>query len=127
MKLMNSAFLCIVLLQTACASIGNSSLRNETVESINETLAVGHTMDQVRGALGDPFLSSRSSDGLRMWIYSYSEAEVSATTLIPVIGLFDSSTTSTGKTLQISFDENDLVADFTMTESDMGIDTSIFN
>ena len=127
MGLTKAAVLTAILLLVGCATAGNSSLRNETVDSIGEILAVGQTVDQVRAVLGDPMVNSRSSDGLRTWIYSLTEAQYDATTFIPVVGLFDSGLTGAIKTLTISFDENDLVAEFTMSETDLDIDTSILN
>lgn len=127
MKLTNAICIGAILLLVGCATVGNSSLRNETVESIDDTLVVGQTMEQVRTALGDPMMNSRSSDGVRIWIYSFSEAQISATTFIPVVGLLDSNVSTSAKVLQITFDEDGLVADFTMTESDMDVDTSILN
>lgn len=127
MKLIKPALLLAILLLVGCYTAGNSSLQNETVESIEETLAVGQTMGRVHETLGDPVIDTRSSDGLRMWTYSFSEAQISATTFIPIVGLLDSNVATSTKILQITFDEDDLVVDFTMTESDMDIDTSILN
>lgn len=119
--------LCAIILLAGCVSAGNTSIRGETAESIGETLAAGQTMAEVRAALGNPMITSTSSDGLATWTYSFTELEYRATSFIPVVGLFDSGVSTDSTTLQIVFDEDGLVSEYTITETEVEADTSILN
>jgi len=100
-----------------CVSAGNSSLAEETSASIGAKLEEGMPAAQVRGMLGDPATVSYTDGGLEIWKYDHMKGHVTASSFIPVVGLFSSGSKGTKKELVILFDEDNRVKKFNMSES----------
>lgn len=109
----------------ACASAGNSALRDETRESVSQKLAEGQTMDEVRAVFGDPSSTTYTDGGQEIWKYEFTEAQAKASNFVPVVSLFNSGMVGTKKELTILFDENNVVSKFNMNESAVDTKTGI--
>ncbi|MEO1303979.1 MAG: hypothetical protein AAFV37_03310 [Pseudomonadota bacterium] len=112
-----SAFAAIVVLG-GCVSAGNAALKDVTNETLSEELKEGMSMAEVRSALGDPIDVSFTDGGLSIWNYERVEAQMTAESFIPIVGLFTSGVEGTKTQLVILFDEEDKVRKFTLSDSD---------
>ncbi len=116
----------ICLFSISCASTGNMALKDETSESLDAKLSQGMTKGEVRSLLGDPVSKNFTDSGAEIWRYEYTYQEITAQTLIPIVSLFSSGTKGTSKELIILFDIEDRVKKYSMSESDVGSETGIF-
>lgn len=112
------ASLAAVSLIAGCVSTGNTSLKNETNETIGEKLTEGMSMNDVRANLGDPFSTSFTDGGLSIWTYEFMEGQMTAQSFIPIVSMFSSGVEGKKKQLVILFDEDDTVKKYTLSDSD---------
>ena len=112
------ASLAAVSLIAGCVSTGNTSLKDETNETIGEKLTEGMSMNEVRANLGDPFSTSFTDGGLSIWSYEFMEGQMTAQSFIPIVSMFSSGVEGKKKQLVILFDEDDNVKKYTLSDSD---------
>jgi outer membrane protein assembly factor BamE (lipoprotein component of BamABCDE complex) len=104
----------IVLLAglAACASAGNVQLKDETQESISQKIVLHQTTkDQVRAAFGDPLRVVNTTTHHEIWVYGFAHATPTATSYIPVVGIFSNGSNIDTKQLLIEFDEQGVAVD----------------
>lgn len=78
-----------LLLLSACASGGNESVKDETMESVSSKVTKGVTTeDKVRALFGEPTNVSLTDGGSDVWTYEYTHAYVKAVSFVPVVGWF---------------------------------------
>lgn len=96
--------LLLVFSLTACVSSGNQELKNETQESVKTKLLKGKTTkEEVTSQFGEPYSRSTLDSGEEVWSYAMHNSQMSATSYIPIIGLFAGGRDNQSKTLQITF------------------------
>ena len=97
---------------TGC-SHGNRGLAQQSSESIDSKLVRNQTTrEQVRADFGNPMASTRTASGGEVWMYNYSRVKAKA--FIPFN--YSMSGKSVGKALQVTFNNNGLVQDYSFTE-----------
>ncbi|MCG0995991.1 MAG: hypothetical protein LKI03_05825 [Acetobacter indonesiensis] len=98
--------LTVLLLLSACSSAGNESIRNETVESVDQKIKDGVTTKQeVRAAYGDPLETSFTDSGHEIWKYSFARMSQNGTNFIPYYGAFTAGSHGKAKTLSVIFND----------------------
>lgn len=106
-KLLTACSLSSFLLIAACAHSGNSSIKNETAESIDQKIHDGETTKaQVRSFFGDPLSVVFTDSGHEQWRYEFTKGSVDGTNFIPVYNSLHQGTHGNVKTLIIIFDKD---------------------
>ncbi len=122
-----AAMICMALLVTGCASSGNKVLKNETAKSVAAKIEKGRsTKDDVRAMFGDPMTTSFTDSGNEIWKYEFTKTHAKATNFIPFVSLFKSGAKGKKKELVVFFDKNGVVKNYSMSTSDVDMDTSLF-
>lgn len=105
-------------LLTACASVGNVALKNETSETISTKITKGQTTQaDVRALLGSPDSTNFTDSGNQIWRYSRSESKAMGRNFIPYANLFSSGANVESKELVIFFDKDGVVQNYSMEQS----------
>jgi outer membrane protein assembly factor BamE (lipoprotein component of BamABCDE complex) len=108
---------CCALLGS-CATYGNTSIKNETSETISRKLIKGvTTKDEVKAAIGDPTFTSFSDSGKEQWTYNFATSTPRITNFIPYISLIDSGMKGKNKSLVVLFDGSGIVLNYTLSDS----------
>ncbi|MCP1660949.1 outer membrane protein assembly factor BamE domain-containing protein [Neisseria perflava] len=106
------------ILLGACASSGNTKLKELTVEQAKQQVTEGvTTKNEVETKFGSPDSVSFTDGGNEIWTYRYSEATSHATNFIPIVGIFKSGQDVKTKEMVVMFDKNNVVQRFTMRNS----------
>ena len=115
-------------LMLGCASYGNQSLKDETEATVSEKITVDVTTKaEIKAMFGSPIHTSFTDAGLEIYTYRLDNSTLDPVSFIPLVGAFGASSSGTAKQLNVLFDENDVVKKFSMTESDVGMKSGIFN
>ncbi len=81
----------VALALAGCMTAGNSSIQDETQQSLSQKITKGKTTrEEVRVALGDPTASGFSDTGKEQWTYQLSTASPKLTNFIPYVNWIDS-------------------------------------
>ena len=122
-----AAMICMALLVAGCASAGNKVLKNESAKSVAAKIEKGRsTKDDVRAMFGDPMTTSFTDSGNEIWKYEFTKTHAKATNFIPFVSLFKSGAKGKKKELVVFFDKNGVVKNYSMSTSDVDVDTSLF-
>src|SRR5262249_43961708 len=71
-----------------CASVGNESIADATVESVSQQIFKGRTTQaQVRQLFGDPMKTSFTDSGNESWEYNFSRLRSKPTNFIPYVNV----------------------------------------
>lgn len=117
MKKMITAAMVATLL-TACASMGNTALKQETATTIAGKITKGQTTQaQIREMLGSPSHTDFTDSGNQIWRYSYAHSKAMGRNFIPYANLFSSGTNIESKELVVFFDKDGIVQNYSMEES----------
>lgn len=115
------------LLLSGCASSGNRSLDGATDESISSMLSEGVTKkEEVKSSLGSPMSVAFMPEGKEMWVYSHASFSSDARNFIPFMALLGTSGSGETRTLQILFDDNDVLERYAFSNADTQYGTGIF-
>jgi len=115
-------------LATACASVGNEQLRNETETSINGKIIEGSTTKaQIRSTFGSPLKTSFTDGGLEVATYEFTNVSADAISFVPIVNLFGASASGKKKELVVLFDKSGVVQRYSMSESEVTQKTGLFN
>ncbi|MCZ8095793.1 MAG: hypothetical protein O9331_20165 [Acidovorax sp.] len=115
-------------LATACASVGNEQLRNETETSINGKIIEGSTTKaQIRSTFGSPLKTSFTDGGLEVATYEFTNVSADAISFVPIVNLFGASASGKKKELVVLFDKLGVVQRYSMSESEVTQKTGLFN
>ncbi|MCL2345888.1 MAG: hypothetical protein FWC58_08570 [Desulfobulbus sp.] len=112
--------LCIatILLGACAASAGNMALKDETEKTVSARIVEGKTTkDEVRAMYGQPTQTSFTDGGNEIWTFRYAYATPKAVNFVPVVGIFAGGADVQSKELVVMFDKNNVVAKFSMRES----------
>lgn len=105
-------------LLAACASTGNTALKQETNTTIASKISKGKTTQvQVREMLGSPTSTDFTDSGNQIWRYSHSQATAMGRNFIPFVSLFSSGANVESKQLVVFFDKDGVVQNYSMEES----------
>jgi outer membrane protein assembly factor BamE (lipoprotein component of BamABCDE complex) len=108
----------VAILLAACASTGNTALKNETSTTIATKITKGQTTQaQVRQMLGSPTSSDFTDSGNQIWRYSHAEATAMGRNFIPFVSMFSSGANVESKQLVVFFDKDGIVQNYSMEES----------
>ncbi|NVN37848.1 hypothetical protein HUK81_13015 [Komagataeibacter swingsii] len=112
-----AACLGAVLLVSGCESAGNTSIRHETSETIDQKIHDNQTTKaQVRSMFGDPLSTSFTDSGHEIWKYDFTTSHANGTNFIPYYGAFSSGSHGQMKSLTIIYN-NDVVWHHTLSSS----------
>ena len=100
------------------ASMGNSSIKNESNQKLSQKLIKGKTTEsQVAGMLGQPESKSFAGNGDPIWSYQRNVERNGILSYVPVVGLFANAQTDTNKVLAILFNKKGIVKNWEFTSS----------
>lgn len=103
----------LILALSACASVGQPiDLGKVQAFEKGET-----TKTDVRDSLGSPASSGITSDGETFFIYTFARSRVKASTFIPIAGAFMGGANTDVQTLQLWFDEADVLKNYEFNET----------
>ncbi|GBQ79115.1 lipoprotein [Komagataeibacter intermedius NRIC 0521] len=112
-----AACLGATLAVAGCASTGNTSIRRETAETIDQKIHDDQTtQQQVRTLFGDPMVISFTDGGHEIWQYDFMTTRPNGTNFIPYYGVFSSGSRGMRKSLTIIFN-NGIVWHHTLSAS----------
>lgn len=111
-SLIFAASLVVVSMLSGCAT-GNTSIAQESTDSVQQKLIKGKTTKaQVKATFGEPS-DQGINEGLEYWGYQMARAD--AKSFIPFIGLVTGENHISGKYLRISFNKNGTVESYGLT------------
>lgn len=111
------ALLTIIVLSGCASTAGNQSIKNETQQSIASKIMKGRTTKQdILQQFGEPTRKTTVDTNEDMWFYSIVNSNMSATSYIPIVGLFSNGTDMKSKNLTITF-AGDKVENWSFSES----------
>jgi outer membrane protein assembly factor BamE (lipoprotein component of BamABCDE complex) len=117
----------MALILGGCASAGNKVLKNEDAKSVAAKIEKGKTTKaDVRRMFGDPMTTSYTDSGNEIWKYEFTKTHSKVVNFIPVVNLFKSGAEGKKKELVVFFDQNGVVKNYSMSTSDVDLDTSLF-
>ncbi len=122
-------FLTVILLAclSGCANSGSLTIAELTQEDLSYFVQKGSTDDKaILRELGDPSDISLTGDGLVIWTYDYSRVSPRAQNFIPYLNVLSSVKDVARKKLVILFDDNHLVKNYAMTDSQEVIRAGLF-
>lgn len=106
------------VLLTACASSGNTSLKNMDLSEVKQYIVEGQTTkEQIQNKYGSADRVSFTDGGNEIWTYRYAEVTSHASNYIPIVNIFSSGQDIKTKEMVVMFDKNDVVQRFTVRES----------
>ncbi len=118
----------IIALTTALFISGCASYGNKIDSSYAANIEKGVTTEsQVLGALGNPMSVGITPDGKRFAVYMYTYAQAKASSFIPVVGLFAGGSNTETQMLQIWYDENGVVSNYTYNNHNGEVKTGILS
>lgn len=130
MKLVYAAL--IALLMAGCATSGRDfsqqdadsiksgvTTRAEVIEMLGRPTGV--ISGNSNALTGESRMGGESVSGIT---YNYSNLQVDALSLIPIVGLFAGSSDGTNKMLQVYFDKKDVVTETLYTTQDIGTNSA---
>lgn len=107
MNLKALSFILFCLAISACASSGNKQIADTgAVAKIEEGKS---TKADVRALVGEPTKVNFRNDNTEVWEYVYTRGQMRPATLIPVVGWFAGGMDTTGSTLTILFNKDNIV------------------
>jgi len=131
MKRINKMEMVVIIglgLLASCATVGNDKLKDENKQTIGNKITEGKTtMAEVKVMFGTPMTTSYTDSGLEVWKYEITHMSADATSYIPVVSLFASSSSGTKKELVILFDDKGKVRKYKMSSSPVKMRTGLFN
>ncbi|HEX7803742.1 MAG TPA: outer membrane protein assembly factor BamE [Pseudoxanthomonas sp.] len=108
----------VATLLTACASVGNTALKQETATTIADKITKGKTTQaQIREMLGSPSHTDFTDSGNQVWRYSYAQSKAMGRNFIPYANIFSSGANIESKDLVVFFDKDGVVQNYSMEES----------
>ena len=120
MKIRNDwrlAPIALILVLASCVSAGNTSLKEQTPDTLADLLMPGTAQSEVSAALGDPLSVSYTDSGREIWFYELVEGKMSAQSFIPVVSMFSSGVKGRKTLLVILFDKDELVDRYNLSDS----------
>lgn len=98
------ALLTIIVLSGCASTAGNQSIKNETQQSIASKIFKGRTTKQdILQQFGEPTRKTTVDTNEDIWFYLIMNSNMSATSYIPIVGLFSNGTYMKSKNLTITF------------------------
>lgn len=112
----------LALLLGGCASAGNVALKDESATSVSSQIVEGKTTkNEVIAKYGQPTTTTFTDGGNQVWTYRYAYATANAVSFVPIVGLFAGGAHVKSKELVVMFDKKDVVAKFTMHETEQDV------
>jgi outer membrane protein assembly factor BamE (lipoprotein component of BamABCDE complex) len=110
--------LSVSALAGCAASMGNSSIKNESNNTLSQKLIKGKTTEsQVVQMFGQPESKSFAGNGDPIWSYSRNTERNGVLSYVPIVGLFANAQTDTNKVLAILFNKKGIIKNWTWTNS----------
>ncbi|NIG35505.1 hypothetical protein C1Y43_15120 [Pantoea sp. ICBG 828] len=111
------ALLTLIVLSGCSSTAGNQSIKNETQQSIASKIFKGRTTKQdILQQFGEPTRKTTVDTNEDMWFYSIMNSNMSATSYIPIVGIFSNGTDMKSKALTVTF-QGDKVENWSFSES----------
>ena len=109
-------------LLSGCASSGNESIADASVQTVSEQLVKGRTTQaQVRQLYGDPMKSSFTDSGNESWEYGFSRMRSKPINFVPYVNVIYSGAEGDKKSLVIFFDKSKVVQQYTISTSKVDV------
>ena len=122
-----TSFFIAIFSISGCSTSGNQNLKNETPQSLQSKIIKNKTTKtELLSKLGEPDTRTTLDDGNEQWKYFMSNNQFSATTFIPVVGLFTGGSQTQSKTLEIDF-KGETVSKWTFSSDNNNTKTGILN
>jgi outer membrane protein assembly factor BamE (lipoprotein component of BamABCDE complex) len=110
-----------------CASVGNESIADASVQSVSQQLVKGKTTQaQVRQLYGDPMKMSFTDSGNEIWEYGFSRLHSKPTNFIPYVNVIYSGAEGDKKSVVIFFDKSKVVQQYTVGTSQVDVSQGLF-
>jgi outer membrane protein assembly factor BamE (lipoprotein component of BamABCDE complex) len=94
------------------------ALKDENEKSVAARIIEGKTTKQQTQAMyGQPTHTTFTDGGNEIWTYRYAYTTPRAVNLVPIVGIFAGGADVLAKELVVMFDKNDVVARFSLRES----------
>ena len=119
------------LMVTGCAGMGSTVMRDKTEASVQGEIVKGQTtQQQIRTSYGSPFETTFTNDGHPIYRYYYDDVSFltpeTVLSTVFTLGLAGSVAEGERKELTIIFDENNLVKNYSVSQSDIRTGTGAF-
>ena len=109
-------------LLSGCASSGNESIADASLQTVSEQLVKGKTTQaQVRQLYGDPMKSSFTDSGNESWEYEFSRMRSKPINFVPYVNVIYSGAEGDKKSLVIFFDKSKVVQQYTISTSKVDV------
>src|SRR5215510_5010537 len=110
-----------------CASSGNESIADASIQTVSEQLVKGRTTQaQVRELYGDPMKTSFTDSGNELWEYEFSRLRSKPTNFVPYLNVIHSGAEGDKKSLVIFFDKRRVVQQYTISTSKVDVSQGLF-
>ncbi|AEJ00201.1 lipoprotein [Nitrosomonas sp. Is79A3] len=120
MKISHAVSLFMVAILTACTTVGNKQMENQTEGSISQFIVKGKTTKlEVTARFGIATSTSFTDSGNEIWRYNYARSTPHAISFIPFVRLVSSGADVAKKELVIMFNKEHVVSEYTMKESEV--------
>ncbi|HED5889300.1 TPA: hypothetical protein R5S02_004559 [Salmonella enterica] len=126
-KIIVTSFFIAICLITGCSTSGNQKIKNETAQSLQSKIIKNKTTKaELLAQIGEPDTRTTLDDGNEQWRYFMYNNQFSATTFIPVVGLFTGGSQTQSKTIEIDF-KGETVSKWTFSSDNNNTKTGILN
>ncbi len=130
-KFISICFLAVITTTfTGCMSVGNDTLAKETEQSVGNKIIKGKTTkQQIRSMFGSPLTTNFTDSGLTVWEYRFTKSKNDLMNFgVSMLTLgFGTKHQSDVKELKIIFDDNNVVKNYNMSESEVSAKSGILN
>lgn len=111
--------LALLLIITGCASVGREVKSDQLAG-----FAKGKTtINDVKASLGQPTMTTITSDGKRQINYTFAHSQARPESFIPIVGLFVGGADVRSSAVNFTFDKDGLLEDYTQSESNQSVGT----
>jgi len=111
----------VMLLVIGCASAGRP-IDMTAVQQFEKGVT---TQQEVRSSMGAPISTGITSEGETFFLYTFARSQVKASSFIPIAGAFLGGTDTDIQTLQIWFDEDGIMKNYTFNETTQDIRSGV--
>lgn len=120
-----------ILTLNGCANVGNKSVKDVSESAVHGSITKGvTTMNEVKTMFGSPIKTSFTDGGSVIWTYTYDDTSAltpeTVGSVILTLGLAGTKSRGTRNELVVMFDENNVVKNFSMSNSPIEAGTGLF-
>lgn len=118
LALLVMAAVSVVALAGCSASMGSSTIKNQSNQTLSQKIVKGQTTEsQVARMFGQPYSKTFKGNGDAEWLYQRNTVRNNFVSYIPIVGFFAGHQNDTNKILTILFHKNGTVKDWAWSNS----------